>query len=105
MVPRNEQAILSVLSRNPTEDRFGVEIMDAVNEMAQGDFSINAGSLYPTLAKLKKKGYVAARWGDEEPEETGGARRRYYKITGAGQTALEQTRALEQRMARQTDQR
>jgi PadR family transcriptional regulator, regulatory protein PadR len=100
MIPRNEQAILSVLAENSTQELFGVQIMDAVNEMAQSFFSLNAGSLYPTLNKLKNKGYVSARWGDEQPEETGGARRRYYKITGVGQAALDETRALERRMSR-----
>jgi PadR family transcriptional regulator, regulatory protein PadR len=102
MIPRNEQAILSILAEDPTKELFGVEILAAVNTMLEGYFSINAGSMYPTLNKLKTRGYVCARWGDEEPEETGGARRRYYRIASAGQTALEQTRALERRMARCT---
>jgi len=45
------------------------------------------GSLYPALNRLEKKGLVTWRWGDDE-EVTGGARRKYYKMTDLGATVL-----------------
>ena len=36
------------------------------------------GSLYPVLRRLERDGLITSRWGEEQPEERGGARRKYY---------------------------
>lgn len=82
--PKEEAVLSSVLYR----ERYGLEIMDAVKEASGRKIQLGFGSLYPTLHKLEKKGFLEARWGDETPEERGGARRRYYKITGLGEKVL-----------------
>jgi DNA-binding PadR family transcriptional regulator len=82
-----EEAILNALL---FRERYGLEIMNAIAQASHGQRTIGFSSLYPTLRKLEKRGFVASRWGDEAPEETTGARRRYYKITGSGLQALEQ---------------
>jgi PadR family transcriptional regulator, regulatory protein PadR len=48
---------------------------------------LTLGRLYPALNRLEKKGLVTWRWGDEA-EVTGGARRKYYKMTDLGATVL-----------------
>ena len=81
-----EEAILNALM---FRDRYGLEIMYAIAQASNGERSIGFSSLYPTLRKLEKRGFVTSRWGDEAPEKTTGARRRYYKLTGSGLQAME----------------
>ena len=80
-----EEAILNALM---FRERYGLEIMNAIAQASKGAKTIGFSSLYPTLRKLEKRGFVTSRWGDEAPEETTGARRRYYKITGSGLEAV-----------------
>ncbi len=81
-----EEAILNALT---FRERYGLEIMDAIAKASNGERTIGFSSLYPTLRKLERRGFLTSRWGDQTPEETTGARRRYYKITGSGLSALE----------------
>ena len=80
-----EEAILNTLMYR---ERYGLEIMDAIATASKGKKKIGFSSLYPNLRKLEKRGFVTSRWGDETPEETTGARRRYYQITGSGLAAV-----------------
>lgn len=82
-----EESILNALL---FRERYGLEIMQAIAEASQGRKKIGFSSLYPNLRKLEKRGFVTSRWGDEAPEATTGARRRYYKITGSGIAAVNQ---------------
>jgi DNA-binding PadR family transcriptional regulator len=73
---------------------YGLEILDNLNLDRPTELSF--GSLYPALNRLEKKGLITWRWGDEQ-EVTGGARRKYYKITALGADTLrgvQQYRAL-----------
>ncbi len=81
-----EEAILNALM---FRERYGLEIINAIAQASNSERTIGFSSLYPTLRKLEKRGFVTSRWGDEAPEETTGARRRYYKITRSGLQALE----------------
>ena len=48
-----------------------------------------SGTVYPTLARLKRSGLVKARWEDQRvAEREGRPRRRYYELTGEGANAL-----------------
>jgi DNA-binding PadR family transcriptional regulator len=48
-----------------------------------------SGTVYPTLARLKKSGLVKASWEDQRlAEREGRPRRRYYRLTGEGARAL-----------------
>ena len=64
---------------------YGLEILDQINP--DRPVPLSFGSLYPALNRLEKKGLITWRWGDEM-EESGGARRKYYKVTGLGARAL-----------------
>ncbi|MBW4490348.1 MAG: PadR family transcriptional regulator [Trichocoleus desertorum ATA4-8-CV12] len=83
-----EEDLLTVLLG---KELYGLQVMNAMNEARQGRRQIGFGSLYPTLHRLDKKGLVKARWGDEADEEAGGARRKYYKLTGLGEKVLKET--------------
>lgn len=64
---------------------YGLEILDQLNLDRPGELKF--GSLYPALNRLEKKGLVDWKWGDQI-EESGGARRKYYKVTGLGAKTL-----------------
>lgn len=49
---------------------------------------IGSGTLYPTLASLEAAGWIASEWENVNPSEVGRARRRLYKLTGAGQKMM-----------------
>ena len=108
-MPKKKNEADDVFHLSPLEEDFltlligrelyGLEITAAFSDATEGKRKISLGSLYPTLHKLEKKGYVTSRWGDEMPEERGGARRRYYKATGLGERALHETQIRRQRLA------
>ena len=64
---------------------YGLEILDQLNP--DRPVPLSFGSLYPALNRLVKRGLVSWRWGDEQ-EGSGGARRKYYKVTGLGARTL-----------------
>ncbi|NEO32081.1 MAG: helix-turn-helix transcriptional regulator [Symploca sp. SIO3C6] len=72
---------------------YGLQILDKLNN--HRPIRIGFGSLYPALNRLVKKGLVEWRWGDES-EETGGARRKYYQVTGLGEYTLKQVQNYRQ---------
>lgn len=78
---------------------YGLEIMRAIEEASEGKLRMKFGSLYPTLHRLEKKGFVTSRWGDDRPEERGGARRKYYTVTGLGERALREAQRLRANLA------
>lgn len=69
---------------------YGLEILDQLN-LDRPTNILRFGSLYPALGRLEKKGLVSWRWGDKV-DEFGGARRKYYKVTGLGASSLEAVR-------------
>ena len=73
--------ILSLLSRKAM---YGYEIAATVHRDTDGAFTWREGSLYPNLHKLEADGLIVGEW---EEKETG-RKRRYYKITRSGRTAL-----------------
>jgi PadR family transcriptional regulator, regulatory protein PadR len=75
---------------------YGLEILDNLNLGRPTELSF--GSLYPALNRLEKKGFITWRWGDEQ-EVTGGARRKYYKITALGAGTLEKVQDYRQSLA------
>lgn len=80
-----EESILTILNEH---ELYGLQIIGALEQGSGGKLKLGIGTLYPTLRRLEKKGFVQARWGDETPEERGGARRRYYKATSTGAKVL-----------------
>ncbi|MBC7246337.1 MAG: helix-turn-helix transcriptional regulator [Actinobacteria bacterium] len=57
------------------------------SELARHGYSISPGTLYPTLRKLERDGYLKS-WSGVE----GGRRRVYYTATAKGRKALEKAR-------------
>jgi PadR family transcriptional regulator PadR len=61
---------------------YGYELAKTVRETCKGTFELKVGTLYLSLKRLEKNEYVQSYWGDVE--ESGGGRRKYYRITNSG---------------------
>jgi PadR family transcriptional regulator, regulatory protein PadR len=88
-----EEDILTLMG---TQKLYGLEILDGLNNGRP--IPIGFGSLYPTLNRLEKKGLISWKWGDEQ-DQSGGARRKYYEVTGVGAIALTEVQQYRQLLA------
>jgi len=88
----NEEMLLTAIS-NLEDNAYGVTIMAKIREISPKE--IVFGTLYNSLDKLVKKGYVIANAGEPTPER-GGRRKVYYALTKKGKTALNQTKKFHQ---------
>jgi transcriptional regulator len=75
--------ILKTLARGA--DMHGFEIAAAIEATSSNVFTIEEGSLYPSLQRMLLKGWVAADWGATDR----GRRARYYRITPSGRKQLQ----------------
>lgn len=91
-----DEDILTVLLG---QELYGLQICQAIEESSGGQQTLKVGSLYPSLHRLEKKRFVTSRMGTSGIESRGGNRRKYYKITGLGATALTQKQQTRQRLA------
>ncbi len=82
-----EQLILTAVMALK-DDAYGMQIYSKVCEMA--DREMNLGSVYVTLDRLQKKGYVTSKVAGGGPER-GGKPRRFYSLRPAGMQALRES--------------
>ena len=77
--------VLSVLAHG---ELYGYQIAQRIRERSGAFLAPSEGSLYPALHRLERDGAVAAEWrvGDRGP------RRRYYRLTPAGELQLANAR-------------
>jgi PadR family transcriptional regulator PadR len=75
--------ILSVLNQG---NNYGYEISRIIKTKTQGMFEILEATMYLALKRLEAQKAIEFYWG----EETGGGRRKYFKITELGKVQLEQ---------------
>ncbi|NLX07582.1 MAG: PadR family transcriptional regulator [Phycisphaerae bacterium] len=80
-----ETLILEVLSRGAN---YGYQIAQTIVAESGGYFDLKEGSLYPALHRLERQGLLTAFW--EETRE--GRRRKFYRLTPAGQGELSERR-------------
>jgi len=80
-----ELLILALVEDRP---RHGYEIAKLIERRSDGVLQFHVASLYPLLYRLEKRGLINGRW----VEKAGQRRRRYYKLTVAGQKILTQQR-------------
>ena len=64
---------------------YGYELAKTVREISEETFELKEGTLYLSLKRLEKNGYVKSFWSDSE---SGGGRRKYYNITDDGREYL-----------------
>jgi PadR family transcriptional regulator PadR len=73
--------ILRALALDPNH---GLGVARRVEQLTQGAFQVNPGSLFPALHRLEQKGWLAAEWGASETNR----KAKYYKLTAAGRRQL-----------------
>ena len=79
---------LLVLALLEVQPRHGYELQKLIESRSKGVLVFHVASLYPLLYRLEGRGWIAGRW----VEKAGERRRRFYRLTPAGRTALEAQR-------------
>jgi len=75
--------ILRTLARGPLH---GYAIARRIKESSEAALEIEEGSLYPALNRMLVKGWLTAEWGISDNNR----KARFYSLTPAGKTQLEQ---------------
>jgi len=75
---------IHILYHASKESIFGVEM---TRELARHGYSISPGTLYPTLHRLEKEGYLKST-----STVVAGKVRKYYQATAEGKRVLEQSK-------------
>lgn len=83
------QADMIVLSALSDNDMYGLEILNTIQEKSQGMYSLKQATLYSSLKRLEKNGYVHSYDGDV----SNGAKRVYYGLTEQGRDHLNNDRS------------
>ena len=91
-----EQLVLTAVMALDPEEAYGMPIYSKVCELA--DREANLGSVYVTLERLQKKGYVAAKVSKATPDQ-GGKPRRFYRVLPAGMAALRENAETSRRVS------
>jgi DNA-binding PadR family transcriptional regulator len=79
-------ATVAILRAIDEDHRYGLDIIDATG--------LATGTVYVTLGRLQKRGFVETSWEDQRiADREGRPRRRYYRLSATGRDALQ--RALE----------
>lgn len=74
-------ATLAVLRAIQAGAGYGLDIMERTG--------LASGTVYPALGRMEKRGYLRSRWENEaEARREGRPRRRYYRLTSAGEAAV-----------------
>jgi len=81
-------AELLVLAQLEDDPRHGYDIAIRIEQRSNGAVVFNVASLYPILYRLEAQGSISGRW----VERAGQRRRRFYRLTSAGQKRLMQQR-------------
>ena len=82
-------AELLILSLVEDQPMHGYQLAKQIERQTEGVLSFYPASLYPTLYRLEKRGWLKACW----TEKPGQRRRRYYTLTKAGQKVLAEQRS------------
>ena len=77
---------LLILQALTLEPNHGLGVARRVEQLTQGAFQVNPGSLFPALHRLEQKGWLASEWGASATNR----KAKYYRLTAAGRRALGQ---------------
>jgi transcriptional regulator len=75
--------ILKTLVRG--REMHGFEIARSIEQISEEVLQVEEGSLYPSLQRMLRKGWVTAKWG----VTAGNRRARYYRLTPLGRKQLD----------------
>lgn len=66
----------------------GYEVIAELRRRSNGEFDMPEGTVYPSLHRLEREGFLTSEWDVVE-----GRRRRTYRLTAPGRAALSRERA------------
>ncbi|MDA8235742.1 MAG: PadR family transcriptional regulator [Clostridia bacterium] len=75
-----------LLSLLYVEPLYGYELAKRAREMSGGSFELKEATLYLSLKRMEKQYLVSSYWDDSE---SGGGRRKYYRVTESGLQRLQ----------------
>ncbi|MGD8281778.1 MAG: PadR family transcriptional regulator [Gemmatimonadota bacterium] len=87
-----ELVVLQLLMAEPTN---GYDLALRIQAITMDVLNVNAGSLYPALYRLEKRGLIQGRWQETES----GRRAKAYSLTSAGRKQLADERESWERFA------
>jgi PadR family transcriptional regulator, regulatory protein PadR len=90
-----EALVLAVLADEPLH---GYAVIEALRTRSEGAFELAEGTLYPVLHRLEDDGLLSSAWTDAD-----GRRRRVYRLTRRGRSALARRRDEWSSFARAVD--
>jgi transcriptional regulator len=73
--------ILQALTHEPNH---GLGVARRVEQITQGAFQVNPGSLFPALHRLEQRGWLKSEWGSSATNR----KAKYYRLTAAGRRQL-----------------
>lgn len=76
--------ILAVVAAAPAH---GYAVIDELKRRSAGTFDLPEGTVYPALHRLEAEGLLASSWAS-----AGGRKRRVYRLTRRGRSALSERR-------------
>ena len=79
---------LLILQALTLDRNHGLGVARRVEQITQGAFQVNPGSLFPSLYRLEQDGKLKAEWRATENKR----RAKYYQLTASGRKQLEQHR-------------
>ena len=77
-----------VLKTLALEPMHGLGISRRIQQITDGVFDVQPGSLFPALHRLEEDGWIEGQWGESDTRR----RARYYRITSAGRRRLGEER-------------
>lgn len=65
--------------------QHGYGIARRIEQISQNTISLNQGTIYPALLRLRQRGWIRAEWGSSE----NGRKARFYELTRTGKAQME----------------
>lgn len=87
-----------VLATIETEPLHGYAVIEELRSRSEGAFDLAEGTVYPVLHRLESEGLLSSAW-----STVAGRRRRTYRLTRRGRTALARRRGEWRGFARAVD--
>ena len=75
--------------------QHGYGIARRIEQISEQALSLNQGTIYPALLRLRQRGWIRAEWGISE----NGRRARYYSLTRSGKAQIEKETESWERVA------
>ena len=79
---------LLILQALTLDMNHGLGVARRVEQITQGAFQVNPGSLFPSLYRLEQDGKLKAEWGASDNNRQA----KFYRLTAAGRRQLEKHR-------------